>query len=293
MILLDGKKVSDDIAEKLRKQITAFSSPPALAIVQVGEREESSAYIERKKIFGKSIGVSVRHILLPELSGETVVLGRIRELNADALVSGIIVQLPLPPRLNCQKIIDAIAPEKDTDGLTSVQAAARKAVRAGAVTPATARGVMELLRFYQIPIRGKKVAVLGRSALVGTPTAEALRRAGAEVTVCHSKTTNTKEITRASDIIIVAIGKPKLIDESYFRGDKTQVVVDVGITSVTEKGTERLEEEIPKKKLVGDVDFEAVKDRVAAISPVPGGVGPMTVAALFENLVSAYERQII
>lgn len=287
MLLLDGKKVRDEIAEKLRKQIAAFSSPPALAIVQVGEREESSAYIERKKAFGESVGVSVRHIRLPAAAGEDAVLSRIRELNAYASVSGIIVQLPLPPHLDRQKIADAVAPEKDADGLTSAQVAARRKERTGAVTPATARGVVELLEFYRIPIRGKRAAVLGRSALVGAPTAEALTRAGAEVTVCHSGTPDTAEITRASDIIAVAIGKPRLIDATYFRCDQTQVVVDVGITAVTEKGTERLEEEIPKRKLVGDVDFEAVKDRVAAISPVPGGVGPMTVAALFENLVDS------
>ena len=142
-----------------------------------------------------------------------------------------------------------------------------------------------------IPVRGKKVTVLGRSALVGIPTAEFLRQKGAEVSVCHSQTPNTKEITRASDIIVVAIGKPRHIGAEYFRGDKTQVVVDVGITAVTKSGMEKLEEEVPKRKLVGDVDFDIVKNIVAAISPVPGGVGPMTVAALFENLIEAYERQ--
>lgn len=285
MILLDGKKVRDEIAKTLRGKIAAFSFPPKLAIIQMGEREESRAYIREKKLFGESIGVEVVHIRLPESASELDILLGVQEFNADKSVHGIILQLPIPAQLNKQKLIDAIAPEKDVDGLTSANVAARQAGDADATVPATARGIIELLGFYQIPIRGKKAAVLGRSALVGAPTAEVLRHAGALVTVCHSQTPNTREITRESDIIIVAIGKPRLIGREFFRDDRTQVVVDVGITAVTEKGEARLEEEIPKKKLVGDVDFEAVKDMVAAISPVPGGVGPMTVACLFENVV--------
>ena len=280
-LLLDGKKVRDEIAKTLREKIAKFLSPPTLAIIQIEEREESTAYIERKKAFGKSIGVSVRHISLLESVSEAEVVQQIDALNADEGVSGVIVQLPLPAHLDRVRIQNAVGLPKDADGLAE----------GSDFTPATARGIVELLEFYDIPVLRKRVAVLGRSALVGTPTAEALRKAGAEVTVCHSQTPNTKTITRASDIIVVAIGKPRRIGGEYFRNDGTQTVIDVGITAVTEKGEERLEEEIPKRKLVGDVDFDSVKDIVAAISPVPGGVGPMTVAALFENLVSAYERQ--
>lgn len=280
-LILDGKKVRDEIAKTLRKKIAAVSSKSTLAILQIGDREESSAYIERKKRFGDDIGAQVLHTQIPESASESDILSYITTLNADGSIHGIILQLPLPPRLNKKKLLDAVVPEKDVDGLAT----------GSRFTPATARGILELLEFYRIPIRGKSAAVLGRSALVGTPTAEALRNTGAAVTVCHSGTRNTKEVTRASDIVVVAIGKPRLIDAHYFRSDKTQTVVDVGITAVTEKGEERLEEEIPKRRLVGDVDFEQVKELVAAISPVPGGVGPMTVAALFENLVEAYERQ--
>ena len=280
-LILDGKKAAATIRARLRKQIASLTEKPALAIIQVGRREESTAYIERKKAFGKSVGAFVRHIQLPESVSEAEVIRQIDVLNADGGVCGIIVQLPLPAHFDRTKIQNVVAPKKDIDGLGA----------GSQFTPATARGIVELLEFYQIPIRGRRIAVLGRSALVGTPTAEALRNAGAEVAVCHSETPNTKEITRGSDMVVVAIGKPRLIGAEYFRSDETQTVVDVGITAVTEKGEERLEEELPRRTLVGDVDFGAVKNMVAAISPVPGGVGPMTVASLFENLVSAYEKQ--
>lgn len=287
VLIFDGKKVRDEIEQDLRAKIGGFLAKPKLVILQVGDNKESAAYIQQKKSFGENIGAAVEHrrfaveVSLPEL------LSAIQRFNNDRAVHGIILQLPVPAHFERQRIIDAIAPEKDVDGLTSVQVAARKRGKRGAIVPATARGIRELLEFYRIPIRGKNAAVLGRSALVGAPTAEALRNAGAEVMVCHSETPNTREITRASDIVVVAIGKPRLIGSDYFRNDKTQTVVDVGITAITEKGAERLEEEIPKRRLVGDVDFDAVKDMVAAISPVPGGVGPMTVAALFENLADS------
>ena len=252
---------------------------PTLAIIQVGKREESNAYIARKKKFGESIGASVLHEQFEENVSTEVLLSKIARLNADASVHGIIVQLPLPPALDKTRIQNAILPRKDVDGLGE----------ASAHIPATARGIAELLAFYGILVRGKKVAVLGRSALVGAPTAELLQKKGAKVTVCHRDTPNTKEITRASDVIVVAIGNPHLIDASYFRDDRTQVVVDVGVTAVRKEGFVRLEEEIGKVMLKGDVAFESVKDKVSAISPVPGGVGPMTVAALFENLLDSIE----
>ncbi len=263
-LILDGTKARAALLKRLKEKRARVNERPTLAIVQLGEREESSAYIARKKKFGEEIGVKVLHVQLPESTTETEILSRLALFNADSSVHGVILQLPLPAHLNKQRLLDAIALGKDVDGLAT----------GSTFTPATARGVLSLLQFYHIPIRGKKVAVLGRSALVGAPTAKALREAGAIVMVCHSDTKNTKEITRASDIVVVAIGKPRFIGADYFRSDQTQTVVDVGITSLADEG------------LVGDVDFDAVKESVAAISPVPGGVGPMTVAALFENLLS-------
>lgn len=290
MVLLDGKKVRDEIVETLRRTVEASSPRPKLVIVQVGENKESSAYIAQKKKFGESIGVLVDHLSIADSITANELILKIKELNADRTVHGIIVQLPLPDSLSLERIIDTITPEKDVDGLTTVN---RKLFeeRKPRFIPATARGIVELLLHYHVELANKKVAVLGRSKLVGAPTALLLTEKGAQVMVCHSKTPDVPAITRASDIVVVAIGKPKLVNAEYFRDDQTQVVVDVGINSVTPEGAGKLLEEIPKSTLVGDVDFEAVKDRVSAISPVPGGVGPMTVAALFENLIDAYTRQ--
>lgn len=291
-LLLDGRKVRDEIARDLKRRIESLSPKPKLAILQVGSNKESSAYIGQKKQFAERLGVLVDHLCVAASITENELILKLKELNADKTVHGIIVQLPLPPSLAKEKIINTIEPEKDIDGLTSVN---EKLFREGKprFVPATARGIAELLERYHIPVFDKKVAVLGRSKLVGAPTALLLKEKGAKVTVCHSQTPNTREITRTSDIIIVAVGQPRLVDASYVRTDRTQTIVDVGITAVTEKGAERLEEELPKQTLIGDVDFDTVKDKVAAISPVPGGVGPMTVAALFQNLVEAYQRQIL
>lgn len=291
VMILDGKKCRDDIAHSLKCAILALPQKPKLVIFQVGENKESSAYIVQKKKFGDRIGAQVVHICVVASIAENELIFKIKEQNADLSVHGIIVQLPLPSSLDARRVVDAVDPKKDIDGLTSENMQLLRA-RKSRFIPATARGVVELLEHYEIPFVGKKAAVLGRSALVGTPTALLLEEKGAEVTVCHSGTPNTQEITRASDIVIVAIGKPKLVGADYFRSDRTQTVVDVGINSVTDEGKSKLAEEIPRRSLVGDVDFDAVKGMVAALSPVPGGVGPMTVAALFENLVEACKRQI-
>lgn len=290
VILLDGKKVRDEIAKTLQRKVGVLLAKPKIVILQVGKNKESAAYIAQKKKFGESIGVFVEHLLIPDTVPANELILKIKELNADRTVSGIIVQLPLPESLSLERIIDAINPEKDVDGLTRVNQQLFRE-RTPRFVPATARGIAELLLHYKVPIAGKKVAVLGRSKLVGAPTALILKEKGAVVTVCHSKTMNVPAVTRANDIIIVAVGKPKLVNADYVRGDKTQTIVDVGINIITPRGEAKLLEEIPKGTLVGDVDFEGVKDKVAAISPVPGGVGPMTVAALFENLLEAYERQ--
>lgn len=281
----------DEIVVTLQRKVEALLPKPKLVILQVGGNRESTAYIAQKKRFGGKIGVLVDHRLLPVSVSADELVRNIQEFNADSSVHGIIVQLPLPATLLPERVINAIDPMKDIDGLTT---ASEELFRKGKprFIPATARGIAELLEYYGIPIAGRKVAVLGRSRLVGAPTALLFTEKGARVTVCHSTTPDVPAITRASDIIVVSIGKPKLVSAEYFRNDQTQVVVDVGINTITPRGSGKLLEEIPKSTLVGDVDFENVKNKVAAISPVPGGVGPMTVAALFENLVSAYEIQV-
>lgn len=264
--ILDGKIVRDGIIVKLKKEIESFKSVPTLAIIQVGDLAESSKYIKNKKSFAEKIGAEVKHLKFENDISQTALETEITKLNQDKNITGIIVQLPLPKHLDVNIILNMVDSNKDVDGLTENSP----------FTPATARGVKTLLDYYEIEVINKKVVVMGRSKLVGGPIRNVMQESGAGVQVVHSQTENPKEITKTADILIVAIGKANLIDETYIK--EGQVVIDVGINF---KGD----------KLVGDVDFEKVKDIVSAISPVPGGVGPLTVASLFENLVEAYKKQ--
>ncbi len=285
-LLLDGKKVRDEIAAKLREHISTCSTKPKLVVIQVGENEESATYIRQKKLFGESIGALVEHVQLPPHATEQDLFATIEALNVDASVHGIIVQMPIPESMDKSAVVDAIAPEKDVDGLGRDNIKALWENRKDGFVPATTKGVMALLEYYNIPVAGKHVVVVGRSSLVGKPTAQALLNADATVTIAHRKTQNFSEVTKMADILIVAAGKPHFIQQDDVR--EGQVVIDVGITAVT---GEKLDEEVAEKTIAGDVHFDVVKDIVAAISPVPGGVGPMTVASLFQNLLEAYERQ--
>jgi methylenetetrahydrofolate dehydrogenase (NADP+)/methenyltetrahydrofolate cyclohydrolase len=250
-------------------KVKAFSVPPKLAIIQVGDREDSTAYIRAKKTFADKLGIGEVHIQLPENTFEKDLLDEIKKCNEDADITGIILQLPIPARINRDIAVDAIDPAKDVDRITSTNVKLWQENKG--LLPATSRGIKELLKYYDISLSGKKVTVIGRSALVGTPIAAMCRNEGAVVTVCHSKTIDIKKETLGADIVISAVGKPALVGREYVR--EGQVVIDVGI-SRGEDG-----------KLHGDADFDAIKDVVSAITPVPGGVGPMTVFALFENLV--------
>jgi 5,10-methylene-tetrahydrofolate dehydrogenase/methenyl tetrahydrofolate cyclohydrolase len=293
MKLLDGKVARNAHTEELKKGILGLGFSPILAIIQVGDNSDSTLYIEQKKKFAVRIGATARHIKFPERVSFAELSGQVEKLNLDEHVHGIIIQLPLPPHLDREMVVALINPKKDVDGLTPEN----QALLAGGhprFVPATARGILSLLDFYKIGIKGKKIAVLGRSRLVGGSTALALTARGGDVTICHSKTTNTREITRASDIVIVAIGKPELIDASYVRD--SAVVVDVGINSTETQNSklkaQKLGEEIPRHRLVGDVDYAGVSKVAGALSPVPGGVGPMTVLSLFENLLDASNTAI-
>jgi methylenetetrahydrofolate dehydrogenase (NADP+)/methenyltetrahydrofolate cyclohydrolase len=265
MKILDGRIVQEKIAEKLRGEIKKLKIRPTLAIIQLGDLAESNSYIRQKKLFAERIGADVNHIRLSTTNSEKEIINRIKKLNKDKKTYGIIVQLPLPIKLNKEKIIETINPLKDVDGLVSKK-----------YTPATARGVMELLKEYKIPIKDKNVLVIGRSELVGKPIAKVLADEGGAVGVAHRATKNIKELSKAAAILVAAAGHPKLITKDWVSPGQT--IVDVGITIVN-------------GKLIGDVDFEEVSKIVNAISPVPGGVGPMTVAALFENLIDAQNEQ--
>lgn len=252
--ILYGAPVREEIKQKLIERVKKLAKKPTLAIVQVGNREDSNIYVRNKQKFGEEIGVETK-IFRPEFEEE--IIGKIRELNEDKNISGIILQLPLPKGFDAEKIINLIKPEKDADGLV------------GGAVPATARGVMMLLDFYKITVIGKKAAVIGRSKLAGGPIAEMLKKNGAVVTVCNRSTENIAKICRNSDILISAAGQANLVTKDFV--NENQVIVDVGINRIN-------------GKLIGDVDFTEVESLVTAITPVPGGVGPLTVACLFQNL---------
>jgi methylenetetrahydrofolate dehydrogenase (NADP+)/methenyltetrahydrofolate cyclohydrolase len=276
--ILDGRKIRDERLPKMKEEFLSLPFKPTLAIVQVGDRPDSNVYIRQKKIFGEKLGVKVWHLkFMPDL-GQDRVIEEIKILNADPEIQGIIVQIPLPEGWNKKAVIDTIAPEKDVDGLTEINQNKFYQGNSGAIVPATARGVLTLLNYYKISLAGKNVVVVGRSELVGKPIAQLLRLHDAQVNVCHRQTEDIPAETKKADIIVVAAGCPNLIGLNNVK--EGQVIVDVGINKNTEEN------------LVGDVDFEAVKNTISAISPVPGGVGPLTVLSLFENLLQQAQKSI-
>lgn len=284
--ILDGRAVRDALLPGLKERFSRLSSAPVLAIIQVGDRPDSNAYIQAKKNFAAKLGVEARHLKLPEAISEKELIARIWEQNEDEAVKGIIVQLPLPIALDQDAVIEAISPKKDVDALTSSSVKRWLEGREDALWPATTRGVKELLAHYKIDLFGTHAVVVGRSMLVGKPLAAFCLSENASLAVCHSKTADLAAETKQADILIVAAGKPGLIRADHVKPGA--VVIDVGINTV--KG-EKLEDEIEDAssgvaatKLVGDVDFEAAASVASAITPVPGGVGPMTVLGLFENL---------
>ena len=288
--ILDGKIVREEMKKGLKERVRGlgFAHVPMLAIVQVGDRDDSNRYIRNKQKFGEEIGVAVIHKKFEENIKEEELISEIEKLNKDEKINGIIVQLPLPEGLDAKKIIESIDKRKDADGLRDVEGGGEVLI-----TPATARAVMSLLDFYKIEVEGKRVAVIGRSRLAGAPIAEALKERGAKVEVCHKGTENTAEVCRKADILVVAAGQAGLVTKDFVNSN--QIVIDVGInkTSLPASLLEAGEGGTQTKPslLVGDVAFGEVEPIVAAISPVPGGVGPLTVACLFQNLLDlCYNR---
>lgn len=289
--ILDGRVVRDEIQQDLRSKIEDLSPKPKLVIIQVGDNPESNTYIGQKIKFGEKIGAIVDLKKLSADITETDLISTLHTLNSDSTVHGVIIQMPIPNHLDRDRLVDLIDPKKDVDGLTSANQEALEKGKKNAVIPATAKGVIEILNFYKVPIKGKKAAVVGRSKLVGAPVACLLKNLGADVTVGHSKTEDLTTVTKPADIIVVAVGKLNLITKDHVSPNQT--IIDVGI-NVVDNPTRHPELDSGSKasrKLTGDVDFDEVKEIVAAITPVPGGVGPMTVASLFENLLEAYNKQ--
>lgn len=271
--LIDGKAVSQIIKDELKEKVRALKEQGkeiCMAVIQVGSDPASSVYVNNKKKACAYIGIKSLAYELPEETAQEELLELIGRLNGDGEVNGILVQLPLPPQMDEEKILLAIDPAKDVDGFHPVNVGNLSIGRPGYVS-CTPAGVIQLLKRSGIEIAGKECVVLGRSNIVGKPMAMLLLRENATVTVCHSHTRNLKEITKRADILVVAVGKPEFVNADYVR--EGAVVIDVGI--------HRNE----NNKLCGDVDFEDVAPHTSAITPVPGGVGPMTIAMLMSNCV--------
>lgn len=277
--LIDGKAISQQIKDELREKVEkrkAQGEEICMAVIQVGSDPASSVYVNNKKKACAYIGIQSLAYELPEEITEEELLTLIGELNAKEEVSGILVQLPLPGHINEEKVLLAIDPAKDVDGFHPVNVGNLSIGRPGYVS-CTPAGVIQLLKRSGIEIEGKECVVLGRSNIVGKPMAMLLLQENGTVTVCHSRTKNLKEITKRADILVVAVGKPKFVDAGYVK--EGAVVIDVGI--------HRNE----NNKLCGDVDFEDVAPHTSAITPVPGGVGPMTIAMLMNNCVEGIRNR--
>lgn len=295
--ILDGRTVRDQIAKKLETLNAKLKTKPKLVIIQVGDLPQSNTYIRQKILFGQKIGAIVNHQRFDEKISQKDLISQLSHFNSQSSVHGIIVQMPIPKHLDKDELINTINPQKDIDGLGSVNLKHLWGDDSQGYIPATTKGIITLLDYYKIPIAGKKVVVVGRSFLVGKPTALAFLNRGATVTICHSQTKNLKEETKNAKILVVAAGKPKLITKDYV--SKGQIVIDIGIniindsrSTIDDRQTQKPETEPQARKFVGDVNFDSVEKIVSAITPVPGGIGPMTVASLFENLLEAYQRQI-
>ena len=274
-IVMDGKSIKKNILEELKEEVSLLEVKPKLVVIQVGNDDASNVYIKQKKKMAEYIGYEYEHIKLESTITTEEILNIIDGLNNDKKVNGIMVQMPLPKGIDTDKIQNAVIPEKDVDGLSDMNAGLLFHNK-DALFSCTPYGVMELLKRYNISLEGKNAVVVGRSNLVGKPMGMMLLNAGATVTVCHSKTKDIEKITKKADILISCVGKAKFITKDMVK--KGSVVIDVGITR-SEEG------------LCGDVDFIEVAPNTKYITPVPGGVGPMTVAMLGMNVMKAYKEQ--
>lgn len=273
--VIDGKLISKQIKDELKERVAVYQEQGteiALAVIQVGNDPASTVYVGNKKKACEYIGIRSVSYELPEETTEEELLGIIDKLNQDDTIHGILVQLPVPEHIHENRIIQAIDPKKDVDGFHPQSVGALSIGQTGFVS-CTPAGVIQLLKRSGVEIAGKECVVIGRSNIVGKPMAMLLLRENGTVTICHSKTKDLREVTRRADILVVAIGKPRMIDASYVK--EGAVVIDVGI------------HRDENNKLCGDVDYASVEPIAGAITPVPGGVGPMTIAMLMYNCVEA------
>lgn len=278
MEILDGKKVSAKVREDLKLEVDNLKKEginPKLAVIMVGNDPASKVYVRNKNKACEEIGIEYEEFLLGEETTMEELLNVIDNLNKNQNIDGILLQSPIPKHLDINKAFRAILPEKDVDGFHPINAG-KLSIGEKCFVPCTPHGVVKIIEEYNIETEGKNVVIVGRSNIVGKPLIQCMLQKNATVTVCHSKTRNLEEFTRKADILIVAIGKQKFITENMVK--EGVVVIDIGINR-NEEG-----------KLVGDVDFDSVSKKASYITPVPGGVGPMTVAMLMENVVEAAKQ---
>lgn len=273
--IIDGKATAQEIKEQVKKLVHVSSIQPKLVVILVGDDPASATYVRNKERACEDLGIAHETIRLSATVSQNELLEHIQTLNSEPSVHGILVQLPLPQHMSEQEILVNIDATKDVDGLHPTNIGSM-VVGQKKLVPCTPAGIMYLLKKYQVELKGKEAVVVGRSNIVGKPIAFLLLEQHATVTICHSRTKDLGAVTRGADILVVAVGKPRMITGSMVK--EGAVVIDVGTNWIEENG---------KQKWVGDVDFEEVAPKVAAISPVPGGVGPMTIAMLMSNVCRA------
>ena len=277
-MIIDGRKIAEKLKQKLKKQIldikSNFKTVPALTVILVGEDPASLIYVKNKEKFSKEIGINSQVIRYPDNIEEKVLLNKIKQLNKNKKISGILVQLPLPKHIDKKKVIETIHPEKDVDGFHPINVGNLSSGYNSKV-PCTPLGCLLLIKEVEKNLSGKHAVVIGRSNLNGKPMAQLLLKENCTVTITHSKTKDLKSECNKADIIVAAVGKPLLVKGDWVK--KNAIVIDVGINK-TAKG------------IVGDVDFNEVSKVAKAITPVPGGVGPMTIACLLSNTVECFKR---
>ena len=277
--IIDGKELAKNIREKLKDEVIELKNAdinPKLAVIMVGDDKASKVYVKNKSKACEDVGIEYEEYLLPAETKMEELLELIEKLNNDETVHGILVQSPLPQGLDANVAFRTISPKKDVDGFNPINVG-KLSLNQDCFVSCTPFGVIKMLEAYNIPIEGAHAVVIGRSNIVGKPLVQCLLNKNATVTVCHSRTKNLKEMTKQADILIAAIGKPKFVTEDMVKDGA--VVIDVGINRMDDG------------KLVGDTDFENIKEKASYITPVPGGVGPMTIAMLMHNVVKAAKQQ--
>lgn len=275
--LIDGKLVAKEILDNLSEEIHSLEKKPSLAVIIVGEDPASKIYVNLKKKKALELGFDSIVIEMSEDVSQDELLAQIEQLNQDEKINAILVQLPLPKHIDTKAVIEAIDPKKDVDCFHPYNMGKIATGNKPYVYPCTPKGIIRLLEFYDIDIAGKNAVVIGRSNIVGRPMAQMLLNEDATVTICHSKTKNLSEFTKNADILICAVGKAKFIKKDMIKEDA--VIIDVGMNK-DENG-----------KLCGDVDFEDIKEKASFITPVPGGVGPMTICSLMVNTYDLFKLQ--